>query len=90
VYHFSKVLLNNHGEDKHGAARQASDQHNITVGTESQEPDTARAGQPNHTDDLLYAIEDVPPWYACILLGFQVTAPSKWHPVCLVPIKHTI
>ena len=24
-------------------------------------------------NDLLYKIDDTPPWYICILLGFQVT-----------------
>ena len=32
---------------------------------------TKEAGR-SDGNDLLYAIEDVPPWYLCILLGFQV------------------
>ena len=26
----------------------------------------------NQPDELAYSIEDNPPWYMCILLGFQV------------------
>ena len=27
----------------------------------------------NEESDLAYSIEDTPPWYLCLLLGFQVS-----------------
>ena len=40
------------------------------VGHETDESDLGKEDEPG--SDLLYKIEDVPPWYMCILLGLQV------------------
>ena len=29
--------------------------------------------QPGEKNELLYGVDDVPPWYLCIFLGFQVS-----------------
>ena len=34
--------------------------------------DTAESNEAKDKNELLYKIGDIPPWYICILLGFQV------------------
>ena len=34
--------------------------------------DTAESNEAKDKHELLYKIGDIPPWYICILLGFQV------------------
>lgn len=36
-----------------------------------------RDGAAKAASDMIYTIEDVPPWYLCILLGLQVDSPVE-------------
>ena len=40
--------------------------------TEAQNQDGGKDGGKGKLD-ILYGVEDTPPWYLCIILGFQVT-----------------
>ncbi|OWF47683.1 hypothetical protein KP79_PYT19090 [Mizuhopecten yessoensis] len=44
---------------------------NIEKG-ESTENAPDNSGQKAKPRDLLYAVDEVPPWYLCIILGFQM------------------
>lgn len=40
----------------------------------------AGTSPPRPEVDMLYKIEDVPPWYLCLLLGFQVQPGKRQTP----------
>jgi hypothetical protein len=47
--------------------------------TKLEEHEAKKTGTPSSSGtDLIYGIEDVPPWYLCILLGFQVSKVSQF------------
>lgn len=44
---------------------------------EQQKEKKERDGAAKAASDMIYTIEDVPPWYLCILLGLQVESNSS-------------
>ena len=49
-------------------------------------PEEQQSEESAEKPDLLYGIDDVPPWYMCIFLGFQVRIENEEFKILLLEI----
>lgn len=65
----------NHG---YLAEEQDHDAEGVNLPLGEDRKNTQPIGAQGPASDMIYTIEDVPPWYLCILLGLQVKPSLRW------------